>query len=101
MASSFACKGDWLTAHSTTRFMHGIGNLGIYEIGGVEIPTAATGLGLLEDLHIYPVDDYIFEWNKSNSRVKVYETSLNGATRTEIDVKDISENIFRWQAIGR
>ena len=101
MASSITLSGDWLSTHGNKQHTHGTGNLGTYASGGVEVLAAAVGLGLIEDLQVFPVDGYVFEYDKANNKVKAYEAGADSAALDEVGATDISASVFRWQAIGR
>lgn len=48
-------------------------NLGIYATGGVAVTKANFDLAVsLDDLDIRPTGGYVFEWDKTNGKIKAY-----------------------------
>ena len=80
---------------------HGTGNLGTYAANGIAVTANQVGLGIIEDLQVHPVDGYVFEYDKTNGKVKAYEAGADGAALDEVGVVDLSSNVFRFQATGR
>lgn len=50
----------------------GTGNLGSYVTNGVAVTAADCGLGVLDDLVVYPAGGYTFEFDKDNLKVLAY-----------------------------
>lgn len=101
MASSFTLAGDWLSANGNKLQTQGTGNLGTYATNGIAVTANQVGLGVIEDLQVMPAAGYVFEFDKTNLKVKAFEAGADAAALDEVGSTDISAAIFQWRAVGR
>jgi hypothetical protein len=86
----------------------GSGNLGTYATNGVAVTKTTFDLPVsLDDLRIDPTGGYVFEWDKTNAKIKAYRqkdpAAAGGADIPLPEVGngvDISSITFRFRAEG-
>jgi hypothetical protein len=87
----------------------GSGNLGTYATNGVSFTKASFDLPVsVDDVVIYPAGGYVFEVDKTNSKVKAYRQKDPGnaggadiALPEVANAVDLSSVTFRFRAEGR
>jgi len=75
MASTITLTGDWLVNIGNRNQTEGTGNLGTYATNGVAVTAGQVGLGVIDSLIIDPAGGYVFEWDKTNGKVKAYRSA--------------------------
>ena len=79
---------------------HGTMNLGTYAAGGVAITARNLGLSVIEVLNITGAGGYVFEFDRSNLKIKAYEAGADSAALDEVGSTDISAAEAEWEASG-
>lgn len=107
MASTITLSGDWMTSQGNKRRTIGTGNLGTYATNGVAVTATQFGLGVLDDVQVMPTAGYIFEFDKTNLKVKAYwqtdPANAGGANIALIEVANatnLAGFTFKFQALG-
>lgn len=107
MASAVTLAGDWMLNIGNRRQTTGTGNLGTYATNGVAITAAQVGLGVLEQLIVSPAAGYVFEWDKTNGKIKAYDQKDPAAAGgADIALPEVGNAVnlaaitFRFQATG-
>ena len=78
----------------------GTGNLGTYATGGIAVGANDCGLSVMDELDVQPAGGYVFEWDKTNGKVKAYLSGTAGAVLNQVGAVDLSGVTFRWSARG-
>jgi len=74
--------------------------LGTYASGGIAVTAVDFALGVLDELYLTGAGGYLFEFDKSNLKVKAYEAGADNAALDEVSSTDISASIARYEAVG-
>lgn len=107
MASTITLTGDWMTSLGNRRMTNGTGNLGTYATNGIAVTAAQVGLGVIDDLVVMPAGGYVFEYDKTNGKVKAYlqkdPANAGGAdiALPEVGAVSLSGVTFRFHAFGK
>lgn len=82
-------------------------NLGIYAANGIAVTKAMFDLPVsLDELDVRPSGGYVFEWDKTNAKIKAYRNKDPGAAGgadiplPEVGSVDISAVVARFRAEG-
>lgn len=104
MASTVTITNRFVQGNRACR--NGTITLGTYATNGVTVTAAQLELSQLLDLDVRPSGGYVAAWDKTNSKVKLYDQKDPAASggadiaAPEVGSVDVSATVFQFKAEG-